>query len=191
MSGYPDYLIPKQNSKKFTPEKINRSKVGRWHDIKDGGSIFGGDGSINAYLIDYHRFPRFSCNLIPPSNCKDLKIKLLNSDFKKPFTIGTSPPRIVESDFEYDSDREVIEMECGKIQDEKLPYTINNKEYVLTIEVVHSPLIANYSHCEFKLTASHIDKEVEQLSSSRKWQKVLITALRRMIEKYAKKCTDC
>lgn len=192
MSSYPKRLLPSKNSPILTSAELEGREVARWHDPSDLGSIFENDDSVDASLIHYKRFVGFSCNLIPPSTCEDLKINLLDSDLEYgDWTLGTEPPEIKESDFEIIEDREVYKFNFKDIHNERLPYKIEGNNYNLTIDIIHTPKLGNYSHCEFKLVPSHPDSSnyLKNLSSSSpKYHQILITSIRRLLEKFCRRC---
>ncbi|MFY0683458.1 MAG: hypothetical protein JXR20_02825 [Balneola sp.] len=191
MKKYPKRLIPDKRYVSFTEDEIKKGKLGRWHDPTDmrtPGSIFNDDDSVNASVLDYKRFPGLSCNLIPPSKCKDLKISV-SEELLEEYALGTDPPKIRKKDFEIISHREVMEIDTKGILEEELPYKFEKDNHICKIKIKHKPLKGNFSHCEFDLLPSHIKKGQEvKFRNQKGWRKNLILALRRAFENHGKKC---
>jgi len=190
MESYPEHLLPTKDAAILGQEEIKNKKVARWHNPEKKGSIFDQDGNINADLIDYHRYPKFSINLIPPSKCHDLKILLLDKDLEDYWNPDDIVPNVENSDFKVVNKREVFEFKTNDITSAELPYLINKDTYILSIDIVHKPLMANYAHCEFKLIPSHpnASKELTDLTSKTAYHRLLISNLRKLMEKH---CTRC
>ena len=188
--SFPERLLP-SNEKKILNEneKFNDNQMlARYHDITDGGSIFK-EKQIDTSLNDYHRFPGLSCNYLPPSHCNDLRIIYHNTDLLKDWSPDIESVEVENSDFEIDSSREVYKFSMDSITDEFLPYEIDNKSHWLKIKIIHKPLVGNYPHCEFQLIASHTGGSViEDFTSKKKYHKVLIANLRRLLELNSKQC---
>lgn len=191
MSGYPKNLLPSPNDTILSDADLKGRMVARRHDPSKEGSIFEADGSIDASLIFYKRFAGFSCNLKPPSNCEDLKIDILNEDLRQSWNVGDPTHNISESDYEIKEDREVYEFPYDDIVSSKLPYVIEGNTYNLTINIIHKPLLWNYSHCEFELVPSHPNSAsfLDNLSSSSPaYHQTIIQGIRGLMEKYSKRC---
>lgn len=191
MIRYPKRLIPKKKSVPYTDEFIKKGKLGRWHDPRDErtlGSIFDENGDIDVSKLDYKRFPGLSCNLIPPSKCKDLKIET-NEELREEYIFGTDSFKVRPDDFSIIDHREVIELDINGLLSEDLPYKFKNEDYICRLNILHKPIKGNIAHCEIDLAPSHFtDNQKVQFRDQKGWRKTLVISLRRAFEIYGREC---
>lgn len=158
--SYPQRLLPQKDSIILDFEKIyNDIKSDfllRYIDLNEEPIRI--EGKLNPAIItteEQKRFIRYSLNKMPPSEKEDVKFQVPSPDPKILYNLGVPIPKVNQIEFDIIEGRDYFVLLFSDFHNyqERFPKPINggkqNDSRLFILKIVHTPIIVNYSHCEF------------------------------------------
>ena len=146
-------------------------------------------GMLSALAVEEVRIPGYSTNKIPPSKIEDIKLSFNSNELARTrWNEGEAGYQVKDDEFIIVDNRQFFLFRIGDIQGYTskfpYPYSGNQADYKceFTLMVVHAPLIANYSHCEFAFVFLKENGEEFEKPSRKSFKIINACARQKLIE---------
>jgi hypothetical protein len=187
---YPTNLLPHSSYKILSPLDANHILC-RW--VRPELNLKDSSGGLAVEAIEESQLPGYSTNKIPPSTPDDVKIAFHEKKFTEDWIEGADPLIPLDKDFfNKNGDYFLFRIKDFAPFTATYPYPADpgaKDNYSFTVSIIHKPLKANYSHCEFLIKFFEIDgKTPADKTPGKKSQshKLVISEIRRRLMQICK-----